>query len=77
MPSKAYTVLGTREVAKRLEIHPDHLLRLVRQGVLKPSQTVRVGKSQLHCWTTADIEHARKILSKRKPGPKGPRNHER
>jgi len=69
MPAKA--ILSTREAAKRLDIHPDHLLRLVRQGVLKPSQTLRVGKSRMHCWTLADIEGARKILATRKPGPKG------
>lgn len=75
MPAKA--VFSTREAAKRLKIHPDHLLRLLRQGVLKPSQTLRVGKSQLYCWTLADIEAARTILSKRKPGPKGPHKHGR
>jgi len=57
---------STTEVAKMLGIHQSNLQRSIRQKRLSAPPIVKVGRLRIRLWSKADVETARKEMSKRK-----------
>jgi predicted DNA-binding transcriptional regulator AlpA len=57
-------VISTRQVAKRLGIHPDTLCHYIAVGKLPAPTILDVGTVKLHAWTEEEIERARQLLPK-------------
>jgi hypothetical protein len=64
---KPMKLLTSQQAAAKLKVNYDHLMRLVRKGVVKP-HTFAVGKSHIHGWTADDLKIAKAILSTRRAG---------
>jgi predicted site-specific integrase-resolvase len=62
--------LSTREAAKKLGRTLVTLQRHIAAGTIKPPPVVEVGAVRMRLWTESDIEKARKVLSRIKPGRK-------
>jgi excisionase family DNA binding protein len=57
---------STTEVAKMLGIHQPNLQRAIRQRRVTAPPIVKVGRLRIRLWSKAEVEAARKELSKRK-----------
>jgi predicted site-specific integrase-resolvase len=56
---------STREAAKKVGITGVALGRYIKLGKISPPrQTVDVAGKSIHAWTSAEIEHVRKLLPK-------------
>lgn len=62
---------STQQAARMTGIHYVTLHRWLAAGLIKPSIAVPMnGGRTLWRWTTADVEKARKVKARQKPGPK-------
>jgi len=57
---------STTEVAKMLGLHQPNLQRAIRQKRIPVPPIVKVGRMKIRLWSKAEVETARKELSKRK-----------
>ena len=55
---------STREAAKRLGISPIALSRYIAVGKVPAPAMITLGRSKVHVWTEAEIEHVRQLLPK-------------
>lgn len=56
--------LSTREAAKKLGISPIALSRYIAVGKVPAPAMITLGRSKVHVWTEAEIEHVRQLLPK-------------
>jgi predicted site-specific integrase-resolvase len=61
---------STREAAKKLGRTLITLQRHIKAGTIQPPPVVEVGTVKVRLWSDRDIEKARKVLAKTKPGRK-------
>lgn len=61
---------STREAAKKLGITEAALSRYIKAKKVPAPKIVQIGRTKLHSWSEADIEHLRKLLPKIKNGRK-------
>jgi predicted DNA-binding transcriptional regulator AlpA len=56
--------VSTREAAKKLGISPIALSRYIAKGKVPAPALITLGRSKVHVWTEAEIEHVRQLLPK-------------
>jgi predicted site-specific integrase-resolvase len=63
--------LSTQQAARMIGVSYITLRRWLAAGLIKPSVAVPMnGGRTLWRWTTADVEKARKVKARQKPGPR-------
>jgi hypothetical protein len=61
----------TAQAAKAVGVSKNTLLRWLYDGVLQePTQTAKVGSIAWRMWSSGDIERAKKVKARMRPGPK-------
>ena len=56
--------LSTREAAKKLGISPIALSRYIAMRKVPAPALITLGRSKVHVWSEAEVEHVRKLLPK-------------
>ena len=64
---------STSQAAKIVGVSKNTLLRWLYDGLLREPKHARVGSIKWRMWSEPDIERARRVKSKMRPGPKARR----